>query len=266
MNLNNFNIQDYIDSGFVKQKNYYNSKFFNGSDNEVRFKRNLLIQPKDWKYRTKEIIYNLNSQNYRTSEWEDIDWADSVVALGCSNVFGVGLAEDETFCFKLQKMLKRPVINLGYGGCSNDLIVNNCALLINNFKTPKIIIIGWTAMSRLTYYENKEIESINKNNMSKNLYLLINKENFTISENICAHNYFMLETVKAILKDRCRLLFFSLFKETAEVFKCKYFDNKFSYVARDLMHPGEEINDNIAKYLYNEITNNNNFFIKNSFL
>jgi hypothetical protein len=101
-----------------------------GSDTEERFQENLKSQPEDWPWRNQQITYKLNSQNYRAPEWDSIDWENSVVMFGCSQVFGVGVDEDQTLGYYLSELLNKPVINLGIpGGSSMALWINTEKLL-----------------------------------------------------------------------------------------------------------------------------------------
>jgi len=70
------------------------NKNFAVSDTEELFNHNLKIMPQDWFYRTNPVNYTVNSQGYRTEEFEKIDWAQSVVIFGCSTVFGTGVSDE----------------------------------------------------------------------------------------------------------------------------------------------------------------------------
>jgi len=73
----------------------------------------------------KKIQYTLNSQGYRCPEFDEINWEESIITLGCSNTFGIGLDDKDTYSSKLEKITNYPVINLGMGGWSIWQIVYN---------------------------------------------------------------------------------------------------------------------------------------------
>ena len=226
---------------------------FCGRDSEKKFKESLKIMPLDWKYRTKEIKYRYNSSGYRTHEWKDIDWKNAIVILGCSIVFGIGLAEDETMCYQIEKMTGRQTINLGYGAGSNDIIVGNCASLINNFGPPYAVIIGWTAPDRFTFY--KEIHHIDVGNWFyqikniKKIYdMLIQHE-----DHLMIKSYYMKEYIKALFLNRTKFIDFTFFENISLVNEAPFF--KTNSAARDLAHPSQENNYEVAQYLVKLINN-----------
>ena len=97
----------------------------------------------------------LNSLNYRAPEFSNINWSESVVIFGCSNVFGVGLNDDETIPYHLEKLLKRPVVNMGVPGSSIAYSVFNQTVLAGLNQSPYAVINLWTGINRITYfYEN----------------------------------------------------------------------------------------------------------------
>ena len=75
---------------------------FIGLDNSQRLEIRLRNSPKDWYYRTHEVKYILNSNKFRTKEFKDIDWENSIVLIGCSNTFGIGVTEEDTIAANLQ--------------------------------------------------------------------------------------------------------------------------------------------------------------------
>ncbi len=95
-----------------------------GADTEKRYKvaPHPLLRPED-------VTYNFNSLGYRCPEF-NLDKLEkkviSVVSIGASEVFGIGLPEDKTFPHQFAKLLEKetgyPVINwnLGMGGASSD--------------------------------------------------------------------------------------------------------------------------------------------------
>jgi hypothetical protein len=104
----------------------------------------------------KTVSYNLNSHGYRCPEWENIDWANSHILLGCSVVQGVGLCEEDTLNRQLAKLLNDPVINLGVGGGSLPFILANTYKLIDAGIKPKSVILIEPEPSRIAlFYKNR---------------------------------------------------------------------------------------------------------------
>jgi hypothetical protein len=221
------------------------------SDSEERFKENLKIMPSDWKYRTKEVKYRYNSSGYRTYEWKDIDWKNAIVVLGCSIVFGVGLAEEETFCYQIEKMTGRQTINLGFPGGSNETIGNNCASLINNFDAPYAVIASWTVPDRFRFYEKNDFIDVgnwylNNKEIKKTYDTLIQHE-----DHIMIKNFYIYEYVKAMLTNKTKLINFTFFKKISSMNNITLFN--YTGLARDNEHPCSEDNEKVAKYILEKI-------------
>ena len=89
-----------------------------GLDNQQIYEKNCLSQPVDWHYHKNVINYTLNSHRYRTAEFNQIDWKNSIVIFGCSHTFGIGIDDDDTISSNLSKITNVPVINMGIGGTS----------------------------------------------------------------------------------------------------------------------------------------------------
>jgi len=130
---------------------------FSGMDSEQLFKENLATQPEDWFYRTRDIEYKLNRYGYRTVEFDTVDWANSVVIFGCSNVFGTGVHEEDTLSSQLSTLINMPVINMGIGATSMEYALYNSIILNDKYPTPKAVIHIWSSFNRTTYYDVKNI-------------------------------------------------------------------------------------------------------------
>ena len=133
------------------------SKLWTGTDTEQLFKKNLLTEPDDWYYRTNPIEYKLNKHGYRTFEFDTIDWANSIVIFGCSNVFGVGVGEEDTLSSQLSKLINIPVINMGEGASSMEYSLYNSIILNEHYPTPVAVIHIWSSMYRTTHYERNTV-------------------------------------------------------------------------------------------------------------
>ena len=130
------------------------------SDSAELFAKNLLTQPDDWLYRTKEVVYRLNSLGYRCPEFDQIEWAQSIVVKGCSVVEGIGLAEEDTLSSRLADLFNQPVINLGIAGSSILFtLINTYKLLSNNIR-PKLVIELYTNTDRSVFFNRKTGEAI----------------------------------------------------------------------------------------------------------
>jgi hypothetical protein len=121
---------------------------FASCDKRSDFLESLQVKPKDWYYRHNPVNYTLNSHKFRTKEFKDIDWKNSIVLLGCSYTFGVGVTDDDTISAQLEKITGKPVVNLGQPGVSNAVIAYNSYYLKENYPKPLAVVNLWTGMFR----------------------------------------------------------------------------------------------------------------------
>lgn len=138
----------FISSSFVENFTDPGTYAFMSCDNEEDFENSLKFKPEDWYYRHNSVEYTINSHKFRTKEFKDIDWKNSIVLLGCSYTFGVGVTDDDTISAQLEKLTGKPVVNLGQPGASNATIAYNSYYLKQNYPTPISIVNLWTTMSR----------------------------------------------------------------------------------------------------------------------
>lgn len=230
-------------------------EYYSNTDSKEKFEQNLKEMPKEWHYRSKKIRYYLNSNNFRTYEWNEIDWKNAIVIYGCSNTFGVGVAENETIDKRLEKLTKRQVVNLGVPGGSNELIMHMAGLTIGKFGAPYAAITNWTTADRFRYFTfEKEhlLGAWDLNNSKKdktlknihNLYVYRNLENY----NEVMHTWYHAKTTKALFKGRSRYVSVTNFghvSQYADVDELFTVDNN----ARDRLHPGPDVFEKMANYI-----------------
>jgi hypothetical protein len=244
---------------------------FMGHDNEDFFLKNLETMPEDWHYRTKKISYANNSHGYRTKEFDKIDWKNSIVVLGCSHTYGAGVAIDETFSHYLSLLTNREVVNMGVNSGSNELMMNNCAYVINNFEIPYAFVFNWTDIFRFIYYIDEKQHNVTPWIFEKNqkdMRVKINNKYVNILRKIYhyrAENYIYLKKINynyklnvlAMIKDRSNFFDCSISESGTDTMQCKYFENKED--ARDLSHMGKDTHQAIANYIFEEMKKNNLF-------
>lgn len=228
---------------------------FSNTDDEKKFKENLKKQPSTWHYRQKKVEYRLNSNGFRTYEWNDVDWKNAIVVFGCSNMFGVGVAEDETFTAQLEKLTGRQVVNLGIPGGSNELILHMTGLLIKKFEIPYAAIINWTTPDRTRYFTfDKEFfigpwsefmvdKAIRNSVIMKQLFI---HRNFDVYNEVM-HTHFHAITAESIFKDRSKYISLTNFGSVAKYANVHGFF-KIDNGARDLLHPGRNVFERMAKF------------------
>jgi hypothetical protein len=123
-----------------------------GSDDVERFESNLKKTKKDWYYRNNPIKYTLNSLGYRTKNFDEIDWENSIVIFGCSYVQGVGVDDRHTLSHLLEKELNLPVVNMGVSGSSNIFHLYNISVLLTQYPKPKAILHFPSSLQRYPVY------------------------------------------------------------------------------------------------------------------
>jgi hypothetical protein len=132
-----------------------------GTDNENLYKINCEQRPPYWIWENRPIEYVWNKEGYRAPEWSTVEWPTTHVIMGCSFVLGVGVNEDETLGYQLSQQLKEPVVNLGYGGGSAQVVMYNTMRMQELGWKPQTVTIVIPELSRLTYFNDHEVLQFN---------------------------------------------------------------------------------------------------------
>ena len=208
------------------------TKHYARTDDEESFLKNLKTQPADWRYRTVEVNYTLNSSNYRTNSFDRIDWSESVVIFGCSMVFGVGLDDSETIDSAFYKLTGIPAINMG--SCSTSMMFSlyNSTILNKNYPTPKAVIQLWTGINRCTHFTSDKIVNYGSWNIEEPFNRYWNQD----ETNPVANALFCQMNSRQLWQDKTTYYEASAFGSTADALECDQLKN-IDY-SRDLLHPG----------------------------
>lgn len=243
-----------------ESKNPKNVWDFIHPDDYDLYQKNLRKQPQYWYYRDNPIKYTVNSQGYRTKEFDQINWKNSIVLFGCSHVFGIGNDDKHTISYYLEELTGIPVINMGINGSSIQSALHNSLVLNNKYETPKLIIYSWTSIIRYLLYDRNWVayntlgSSIDYENFS--LIELLRgkrvKKQFNELYNIIGCNLLYVNLIRNIWKNKSPIYEFSLFENSSDYFDCDYFSN-VQDKARDLHHYGQITNKLIAEFIYNKI-------------
>lgn len=234
---------------------------FSGTDTEFNFEINLTNQPSDWLYRTKPVRYTLNSQYYRCEPFENIDWYNSIVIFGCSNVFGVGVDDADTISSRLKEITGTNVVNLGVGGSGQQISLYNTVILKNNNIKPKAIIHVWTDSMR-PFSADKDYNihyngPWNNFGFPKDTPASILNEIFVESKSHAVSAMFNRMTVNSLYPD-IPIIHATHFKQMWDEQNFKYSNLPMLFLplkdsARDCQHPGIESNKLAAKLLHEEL-------------
>jgi hypothetical protein len=237
------------------------SVHFSLGDSPNLLKQTLETAPSDWHYRNKEVVYTVNKSGYRTREWNDIDWKNSIVLLGCSNTFGTGLSDDETISYYLEQLAGRPVINLGYPSGSNELILNNCAIMLEKFGAPYAVTINWSCIDRMRYYNEWGPTDLGlwnstpgDNGPVPDTIAEYWKYSVTDETNLLTKNYYLAKVAKMLFLGRSKYATVSSFQTSAHYMRADtWIEIDTQNRARDMIHPGHGDSLKIAQFFYDRI-------------
>jgi hypothetical protein len=74
---------------------------------------------------------------------------------GCSFIFGIGVTDEHTVPYFLEKLSGRPVINMGIPGSSIQTSLHNSIILNDSeYPIPKAVVNMFTDLNRYQLYEN----------------------------------------------------------------------------------------------------------------
>lgn len=193
-----------------------------------------------FKETSKTFNYNLNSQGYRDKEWDIIDWDNSIVFLGCSHTFGIGVEQSETIPLQVQNILNIPCVNLGIPGGNNFFNSINSANLINYNIKPKAVMFQRTYKTRWFKIENDQLDTI----------ISSDREATKIFPND-AYTEFLDSNISNIIKSQWKNIC-PVIEYKMEMFKDH---DDFKYIARDGAHWNGLYFSKITKFLVEKLIN-----------
>ena len=140
-------------------------EWFN-TDSKELYDKNLInnynkLKQFDWI--NKRIEYKFNSLGFRSDEFVE----SSIMFLGCSFTFGVGIPLEETWTNIVSKHVNLPAINLGQAGGSPDTAFRLALGYVEKFK-PNIIVYLQPPSTRLELVSANNIHFLFPNNSQHN--------------------------------------------------------------------------------------------------
>lgn len=156
-NLDNFPENSFIRTGFqppMKRENLTPSGIMFTTDREkqVYEQTKNFLSNTHWKYSDpNKVTYEFNTDGFRESiEFDDVDWENTSVLVGCSYVMGHCCEEENTITSILTRDYGVPFINGGQPGAGNRTIHNNAITFMKKYR-PKKVIILWSYHGRYAW-------------------------------------------------------------------------------------------------------------------
>lgn len=220
-----------------------NRKFLDTGDTEKKYRKNRKRLGTDWYYYDKKLSYKRNSNGFRTKEFKDIDWANSIVVFGDSYTMGEANAIEDVYTSVLQDMTGLPVINLGIGGAGVDRSCWNSLALHENYPHPKAIIHLWSSLDRYSEYD------YHYNHW--NHYMPARQDYCLKNHYWHLRNTFCVKTDRALWRGKVPYIEAAIFEDTAE--KLQVYQAEIIDLARDEEHWGAKSNVLMAEYFYKKL-------------
>lgn len=220
-----------------------------------------------WPYRTIDFNYKFNSHGHRSVELDELS-DDYFLITGCSHTLGVGLQIEDSYPYKLSKLLGCQYYNLAINGVGPDITFLNLLIFLSKIKhKPKFILIQWPDPARqfflgndITYYFSPSINY--KSEVSEAYKILTNHNistlqnifyrniitNFLVSQNIPVFEFLFSGWIG--LDDKVMYPEFDKLVKTTivPIYRTPELDK-----ARDLVHYGIKSNESWAKSIYDLI-------------
>ena len=263
---------NYADKRFTKWMGSANQEVeWYGFDSLELYQHNLQnnydkLKNNDWI--DKSFTYKFNSHGFRCEEFTD---TDSIMFLGCSYTLGVGLPLENIFATIVAQNLNLTCFNLGVGGSSADTGFRLTKIYLQKLK-PKIVVSTFLwphRMELLTttlayiHFTPNNLAILNEKNLRKFAPLqMLNDANLRkyyeefyakwIEESSNADlNYLKNTLAIAKLCDDLGIKYID-YKSIPDT-DAAAVDLDHPCKARDLIHPGIKINQNMAMSILNAI-------------
>jgi hypothetical protein len=224
-------------------------------DTEELFNSNIK-NPNTLKYLTSRgwekpgcFTYNMNQYGFRGN----FDFTgDTMIALGCSFTFGVGLPEEDLWCSLLANKLNLKLVNLGVGGCGMDTVFRLARYWLPIIR-PKLVVLLVPPAGRFEIMDGHAGLVYNACNSEYGTrefskILLAYSENAELNQqkNIFAVNH---------ICDKLSIPFFHRDSSLLSLL-AGYGNSRMGYqkrLARDMAHPGSEAHEQLADEMFNTI-------------
>lgn len=220
-----------VNNKFLPQDTNLHSKW-SGTDTKELFEENLKKQPNDWYYRTHKVTYTLNSNGYRTPEFDNIPWEEAVVMFGCSNTFGTGLDDEDTISQQLSRMLNVHVINMGAIGSSMEFALHNSVILHDLCPTPLAVVYLWPDYTRCVEYCRNSLNHHGSWSLEENNFMDAYTKN---PHHATTNSLFVQKLAQALWKNKSRC-YEATFAHNNKLLNCEVLGH--IDFARDMWHPG----------------------------
>lgn len=210
-----------------------------GADSFVNYNKNLAHHSADlskYNWIDADIDYKINSHGFRC---EEFNLNDSIMFLGCSLTFGIGLPLEKTFAYKVSQSLNLNCQNLSVGGASSNTSFRIAMTYIRELK-PKIVVILFNFSSRFELLTCEKAIAFGPNFQNEKTWFyrewLDTPENSYLNEQ---------KNIMAIHK-------------LCDIHGCKFINLSELYCpvtdkARDLQHPGIQYHQFISDQLLQQL-------------
>lgn len=128
-----------------------------------------------------ETEYSTNNFGYRDTDWNS---KAEILAVGCSNTFGVGVPVEGRWTNILEKKLNKKIQNLGIAGGSINELISKSFEYFKKFGNPETLLCLFPDPFRipLPFKKNLIIGNYHKNDLPDEIDLFIENVCFTYSE------------------------------------------------------------------------------------
>ena len=129
--------------------------------------------------------YSVNSLGYRAPEFNKIDWSNSFIIQGCSQVFGESTLDEKLLVNRyLSDLLDAPVINLGVSGSGMDVQYVNALEMLEQGIKPKGVFIVYPNMDRYSLFVDGKREHVGPWSEDKKLVWMLDSNSRTHNINL----------------------------------------------------------------------------------
>jgi hypothetical protein len=208
----------------------------------------------------KTICYRFNSHGFRTDEFIT---KRNFITLGCSLTQGTGLCEEQTWPAMVSEQLGIAVWNLGVAGASND----TCYRIANYYiplLRPEFVVMLAPDTQRMEVFSKDRRDwphPVNFANDRQDKEGWFMKEWVSDERNLEIYSEKIAKAIAYVCVQQG--IDFYYYQDAWVKNTCWWTkNNDYNSRARDLQHPGEEINSNLARIIYQDIDNKNTYASK----